>query len=97
MALNPEDKAEADGVRRPEVSDIQAPPTSGENEVAESLAPPPNQVKVDALRRLKALERRGKTWELIWTSYAHCSRFFLNKCRTKNRLGDPIKHVAHRV
>ena len=61
MDLNPEDKAEADGVRRPEVSDIQAPPTSGENEVAESLAPPPNQVKVDALRRLKALERRGKT------------------------------------
>lgn len=40
-----------------------ASPTSEETEpvVEEPSAPPPNQLKIDALRRLKTLERRGKT------------------------------------
>ena len=47
-----------------ETSGLQTPPTSEETEVvelAEPEAPPANLVKIDALRRLKALERRGKT------------------------------------
>lgn len=34
---------------------------SDEPGLEEPPAPPPNQVKVDALRRLRALERRDKT------------------------------------
>lgn len=42
---------------------ISISPTSEETEpvVEELQAPPPNRLKTDALRRLKALERRGKT------------------------------------
>lgn len=71
MDSSSEEQAEADGVRRPEVS---APPFIEEMESAfptsegtvvspraEPGAPPVNLVKVDALRRLKVLERRGKT------------------------------------
>lgn len=32
-----------------------------ETVVEEPSAPPPNRLKIEALRRLKALERRGKT------------------------------------
>jgi len=35
--------------------------TEPESVVEEPPAPPPNRLKIDALRRLKALERRGKT------------------------------------
>ena len=38
-----------------------ASPLSEESEAEEPAAPPPNRLKMDALRRLKALERRGKT------------------------------------
>lgn len=71
MDLNAEEEAEVDGVRRPEVS---APPVIEETEgaspaseeaelcePAELQAHPVNPIKSDALRRLKALERRGKT------------------------------------
>ena len=34
---------------------------SEEPEAEEPVAPPPNRLKMDALRRLKSLERRGKT------------------------------------
>jgi hypothetical protein len=68
MDLNPEEKAEAeaappviDETESAETSGLHTPPTSDENQVTEPLVPPPNQVKVDALRRLRALERRGKT------------------------------------
>jgi len=61
MDSNAEEMAEAE-VAPPVIEDTEsASPTSDESEEAEPLAPPPNQVKVDALRRLKALERRGKT------------------------------------
>ena len=73
MDLNAE--AEADGVRSPDVSvptviektestepsGLRTPPTSDDTEIAEPVAPPPNHLKIDAMRRLKALERRGKT------------------------------------
>ena len=37
------------------------PSTSDDHQLAEPQAPPPNHIKIDALRRLRALERRGKT------------------------------------
>lgn len=70
MDTTNESESEVDGEWRRSVS---APPvadgtesassTSEETEpvVEEPPAPPPNQLKIDALRRLKALERRGKT------------------------------------
>lgn len=38
-----------------------APSASDDHQAAEPHARPPNHIKMDALRRLKALERRGKT------------------------------------
>ncbi len=61
MDTNTESEVEA----APPATDVMesASPTSEEVEsvVGEPQAPPPNQLKIDALRRLKALERRGKT------------------------------------
>ena len=36
-------------------------PSAHDHPVAEPQAPPPNPIKIAALRRLQALERRGKT------------------------------------
>ena len=64
MDLNAEEQAEAE-VAPPVIEETEsASPTSEGTEVspqAEPEAPPANLVKIDALRRLKALERRGKT------------------------------------
>lgn len=38
-----------------------APSTLDDHQLTEPQARPPNHVKIDALRRLKALESRGKT------------------------------------
>ncbi len=59
MDLNPEEQVEAE-VAPPVIEETEsASPTSVEVEAVEPSAPPPNPIKVDALRRLKALENRG--------------------------------------
>ncbi len=61
MESKPEEQTEAE-VAPPVIEEMEsASPTSDDSEVMEPQAPLPNRVKVDALRRLRALERRGKT------------------------------------
>ena len=64
MDLNAEEQAEGE-VAPPVIEETEsASPTSEETEVpapSEPQSPTANLVKIDALRRLKALERRGKT------------------------------------
>ena len=43
------------------VESENVPDSPTEETELEVAAPPPNHLKIDALRRLKALERRGKT------------------------------------
>lgn len=45
----------------PEEVEVAETEVADGQELAEAFVAPPNPVKVDALRRLKALERRGKT------------------------------------
>ena len=56
---------ESESEAAPPVTDVVESASPGseeaEPEVEEPPAPPPNQLKIEALRRLKALERRGKT------------------------------------
>ena len=46
-----------------DVSEVEIASSEDEREPVAEVppSPPPNRLKVDALRRLKALERRGKT------------------------------------
>ena len=69
-----------------EVRSLESIEAVTESAKAEPHLPPRDPVKVDALRRLRALERRGKTVATHLDESVPCSPFFLKKCRINTSL-----------
>lgn len=61
MDINNEADAEVAQPVAEETGSASSPSEEAVTVLEEPPAPPPNRLKIDALRRLKALERRGKT------------------------------------
>lgn len=61
MSLPPEDVSSEVEAAPPVSKEMESASPASEEACEISVDPSPNRLKLDALRRLKALERRGKT------------------------------------